>query len=75
MKDTINAAIKSPKTTALGVLAFLAALFGSLEAQFDASPETVPQWATVVSALMVAIALFSARDHGVTSEEAGAKEE
>lgn len=69
----IKAATKSPQTTAGGVLAFLALLFDALHSQFDGNPETVAVWAPVVAALFLAIALFRARDHDVSSEEAGAK--
>ena len=70
MKDALT---KSPKTTAGGVLLVLSVLFACLYAQFDGDPATVPSWAELVPAVLAAFALFQARDHGVTSEKAGAK--
>lgn len=65
--------MKSWKTTALGVLAFLAALVPALTAQIDADPETVPEWGIVATAFLAMVGLFFARDNNVTSEKAGAK--
>ena len=72
MTEALKAAKNSPKTTMGGILAFAVVLAPALQAQFDADPLTVAAWGPVVSALMVAIALFTARDNDVSSEEAKA---
>jgi hypothetical protein len=65
--------MKSWKTTLAGIGSILGALGFALVAQFDANPETVPNWGAVISAITAGIGLIAARDNGVTSEQAGAK--
>jgi hypothetical protein len=40
---------------------------------FDGDPATNPQWGMLIAAAGPAIASLFARDHSVTSEQAGAK--
>ena len=58
------------KTTALGVLAICTALIGAANGVLQGNPV---DWTGVVSGVMAGIGLIAARDHGVTSEKAGAK--
>lgn len=69
----------SPRTTTFGLLTLLAAL-GLLSTcfinQFDADPETIPQWERAWEALAIALAgvgIIGARDNNKTSEDVGAK--
>ena len=65
--------MKSWKTTAAGVVAFIAAASTQVSAMIDGDPLTNPEWGVVIASFMVLVGLFSARDNGVTSEQAGAK--
>ena len=63
---------KSSKTTFAGAVAFVGALCTLvLYPLFDADPATVPQWGLFGTAVSTAVGLFFARDHSVTSEQAG----
>lgn len=66
---------KSWKTTALGILGAIAVLAPALHTQFDGDPTTVvASWGTVLAAAAAQLGLGAfARDHGVTSEQAGAE--
>jgi hypothetical protein len=64
---------KSWKTTAAGIGAILTALGSILTAYFDGNPDTVPDYAALVAAMIAGIGLLAARDNGVSSEDAGAK--
>ena len=64
---------KSWRTTAAGVGQFLAILGAAVAAHFDGDPATVPTWGAVAASAVVMLGLLQARDHGVTSEDAGAK--
>lgn len=64
---------KSWKTTAAGIGAALASLFGNLSAVFDSDPGTAADWNVTVALFVAAVGLIAARDNGVTSEKAGAK--
>jgi len=65
--------MKSWKTTLAGIGAILGAIGIALSAQFDNDPATVPDWATVVGAVVIGAGLIAARDKNVTSEQQGAK--
>lgn len=70
-----KSATKSWLTTAVGVAGALGLILSGLYAQFDGNPETiVASWVMLLgeAATMVGFGV-AARDHGVTSEEAGAK--
>lgn len=64
---------RSAKTTAAGVLAFLAILISGGLALLDDDPNTNPDYGALIAAGTAAAGLLFARDHDVTSEEAGAK--
>lgn len=66
--------MKSWKTTVTGIATILGAICMALVAQFDNNPDTVPNWGAVVTAITAGIGLIAARDNGVTSEQAGAKQ-
>lgn len=61
------------KTTAAGILSFIAVLAVNVSAFLDSNPETTPEWSAVGAAAVVAWGLFKARDNDVSSEQAGAK--
>ena len=77
MKEALkNAATKSWVTTLIGVAGALGLVLGGLHAQFDADPVTVADWIAIVPEALAMIGIgAAARDHGVTSEQAGAKTE
>lgn len=68
-----QAVTKSWRTTAAGVAAAVAVIAGCLAAQLDADPATVPDWSAAIGVVIAALGLAAARDHGVTSEAAGAR--
>ncbi len=61
------------RTTAGGVIAFLAVLFAQAAAMLDSDPLTVPNWDLLVGAAALLFSLWKARDNTVTSETVGAK--
>lgn len=61
---------KSPKTTVAGIAAILTALGIAITALTDADPATMPDWNTVVAAV-VGLGLVLSRDNDVSSEDAG----
>lgn len=60
------------KTTAGGVAAILAAISGAITALTDGNSATNPDWSTVIAAVTAGLGLLFARDHNISSEEAGA---
>ncbi len=72
MGELAKNATKSWRTTAYGIVAFVAALAVALKALLDNDPATVANWDLVVLALLSALGLSQARDNNVTSEDAGA---
>lgn len=70
----IPAVTRSWRTTVLGLGAALVACWPLVIAPLlDEDPATVPQWGLGIAALMGGLGLGAARDHGVSSEKAGAK--
>jgi len=61
------------KTTLAGVLQFLAVAGQQLAMLFDGDPGTNPEWNLVIGSLIVLFGLGTARDNGVSSEQAGVK--
>jgi len=61
------------KTSAAGIAAIVAAIATAVSYQFDASPETVADWTTVIGLIVAGIAGLAARDNKVKSESVGAK--
>jgi uncharacterized membrane protein len=61
------------KTSTAGIAAILAAIATAVSYQFDASPETVADWTTVIGLIVAGVAGLAARDNKVSSEQAGAK--
>ncbi len=69
-----SAAAKSWKTTACGALTFLTVLFHSAAIpMLDGVAATEPSWGLVMAAFGVMLTALNSRDHGVSSEQAGAK--
>lgn len=64
---------KSWRTTFFGAGGVLAVLAQALSQVFDGNPATNPDWNLVITALLPALGLLFARDHGVSSEDAGLK--
>lgn len=62
--------VASWKTTAGGVVFFLALLFGQLEFAFDDKPETNIDWNLIVAGAAALWTGLTARDNAVTSERA-----
>ena len=71
--SAIAAGLKSPKTTAGAILAFLSFALLQAQAQWDGDPETVAQWALLIPAALAVGAFFFARDANKTSAESGAE--
>ena len=65
--------MKSWKTTIFGAGGLLAVIVTAVSALFDGDPATKPDWGLLIAAAGPAIAAIFARDHSVTSEQAGAK--
>ena len=65
--------MKSWRTSLAGIANFVGVLAVQLSAQFDADPNTAPNWALVLSAGVVLFGFLSARDANVTSEQQGLK--
>lgn len=61
------------RTTTAGVLSFLAILISAGMSLLDDDPATNPDYGALAAAGTAAAGLLFARDHGVTSEQAGAK--
>lgn len=61
------------KTTVAGIGTILAAVGAALAAQFDASPDTVPNWGAVATAITAGAGLLFARDNDKSSEDVKAK--
>lgn len=64
--------MKSLKTTALGIFALLTALGAAGTALLDGNPETSLDIGSVIGAF-AGLGLIFARDHNVSSEDAGIK--
>jgi hypothetical protein len=62
------------RTTLFGVGGVLTVVVAALNAIFDGNPATNPDWTSVIASLSACIGLLFARDHKVTSEQAGAKD-
>lgn len=65
--------MKSWKTTLSGIMAFITVTWGQLSTLLDSDISTNPDYTIIVSAFIVLIGLFKARDNDVSSEEAGVK--
>lgn len=65
--------MKSWKTTAAGISAFLAVASPEAVKFFDNDPTTNPSWELVIGAAAVMIGLLFARDNKVSSEQVGIK--
>ena len=61
------------RTTILGVCTILAALSAAGKALLDGDPTTTVDPATLIAAITAGVGLIMARDHVVSSEEAGVK--
>ena len=70
MDNILKCITKSWQTSLAGLLTFITISWPELQLQFDADPETVPDWNIVMGALMVFLGLLRARDNHVTSEQA-----
>jgi peptidoglycan/LPS O-acetylase OafA/YrhL len=62
--------MKSSKTTLAGIAAILVAAASVLTGFSDGTPV---DWTAVIGAVIAGVGLIAARDHNVTSEQAGAK--
>lgn len=65
--------MKSSKTTVLGIIGAVTAILSAVKAMFDGDPLTNPDWTVTIAAVTSGIGLIFARDHNVTSEDAGLK--
>ena len=54
--------MKSWKTTIAGIAAAVAAIASAVNAQFDANPETQPEWGLVIASVTAAFGLLKAKD-------------
>ena len=62
--------LTSWRTTFAGIGAILVAVGAAATAYFDTDPTTVVDFGVLVAAILAGIGLISARDNGVTSEQA-----
>jgi hypothetical protein len=60
------------RTTTLGIASIITAIAGAVTAAVDGNVATNPDWAAVIAAVTAGIGLINARDHKVSSEQAGA---
>lgn len=65
--------MSSWKTTLLGIISQLPVLGAQVKTLLDDDPSTNPDWAIIMGSLAIVFALFKARDHDVSSEQAGIK--
>ena len=65
--------MKSWKTSVAGIATFGVVLCAAVAAHFDGDPLTEANWGVVVAAFIASVGLIMARDHDVSSENAGAK--
>lgn len=73
IKSLARAGVTSWKTTLCGALIFAQAVIQHVaEPLLDSLPETSPDWMAFTAASLAFAALWNARDHGVSSERAGA---
>lgn len=68
----LTAALRSPKTTGLAILAAFTAWGGALHAVLDGDAATTADWDTVMTLTLLAIGMLFSRDADVTSETSGA---
>lgn len=66
---------KSWRTTTLGIIAFIAMLLAGVTALLDDDPETNPDWDGILATGAVALALVTARDNKVSSQDVGIRPE
>lgn len=59
------------RTTSAGIAAILVAVGAALTALTDSDPVTVPDWGSVVAAVIAGIGLIMARDAKVSSQQEG----
>lgn len=64
---------KSWQTTVAGIMAFIMLAWPELQTLWDGVAETMPDWNIVIGGLLTMLGLGAARDHGVSSEDAGVK--
>lgn len=68
-----KAAMKSWQTTLIGICGAVGAILVGVYAQFDGDPATVANWMQIAAQAATSLGIGTlARDHGVTSEAAGA---
>jgi hypothetical protein len=65
--------MKSWRTTVFGTGGLLAVVVTILQALFDGNPQTNPDWGAAAAAIAASVGLLFARDHKVSSEDAGIK--
>lgn len=63
----MNLFFLSWRTTVLGILTALAALFGSLVSELDGNTETVADWSQTFALVAAAIGLLFAKDSNASS--------
>lgn len=76
IRKLAGAGVTSWKTTLCGALIFVQATITHVaEPLLDSLPDTSPDWMAFTAAGLAFAALWNARDHGVSSELAGAHHE
>jgi len=65
--------MNSWKTTGLGIVTIVMAIASAARMLLDDDVATMPDWNTVVTAVVAGIGLIFARDNNRTSESVGAK--
>ena len=73
MRPQVQAAKANWKTTLAGLCGMLVVVIPQLQTLLDDVPETTPNWNLIVTAVVVFIGLFNARDARVTSKQSGAE--
>jgi hypothetical protein len=73
MLTNIKAGLASPHTTTSAILLVVYTLSRAVFFAADNDVSTIPDWSTVVAAVIAAYAFLNARDANKTSRESGAE--
>ncbi len=75
MANLSAAVTGSPKTTAAGIVGFIALIATQIEPMFDNDPETLVNWTIIINAVIALVMGFLMKDGDVSSKSIGLDEE